>query len=95
MSGKFKIQKIDAASIKSTPRGRKSNADPEFVSALRGAAAGTAFIIPEYALNPKADNYKTEKARVSAMIRSAVKAAGHSGCSVKFTPDGIPQLVIK
>lgn len=86
---------IDETEITQVSRGRKSSVDPQLIEGLRRLTKGKAIKIPSQALDPQADNYKTEKARISAMLRTAMKAAGHSDFSIIFSPEGVPQIKIK
>lgn len=86
---------IDETEITQVSRGRKSSVDPQLIEGLRRLTKGKAIKIPSQALDPQAPNYKTEKARISAMLRTAMKAAGHSDFSIIFSPEGVPQIKIK
>jgi hypothetical protein len=89
------FEEIDASEVTGVARGRKSNVDPALIDALRGLSAGKAIRIPSQRLDPKADNYRNEKARISAMLRTAMKAAGHDSFSIVFSPEGVPQIKVK
>lgn len=89
------FEEISESEVTGVPRGRKSNVDPELVNGLRTLAKGRAIRIPSQALDPQADNYKTEKARVSAMLRTAMRTAGHDDFSIIFSPEGVPQIKLK
>lgn len=86
---------IEEEEVTSVSRGRKSSVDPQLIEGLRGLTKGKAIRIPSQKLDPKADNYKTEKARISAMLRTAMRAAGHHDFSIIFTPEGVPQIKMK
>ena len=86
---------IDETEITQVSRGRKSSVDPALIEGLRRLTKGKAIKIPSQALDPQAENYKTEKARISAMLRTAMKAAGHNDFSIIFSPEGVPQIKIK
>ena len=94
-SDDWAFEEIPEDQIRGVPRGRKSNVDPALVDGLRTLAKGRAIRIPSQALDPKAANYRTEKARVSAMLRTAMKAAGHSEFSIVFSPEGVPQIRLR
>lgn len=91
----WQFEEISENDVTSVKRGRKSNVDPGLLAALKTLKAGKAIRIVGAKLDPKANTYKTDKARVSASLRSACRAAGHENFSIAFTPDGIPQVVIK
>jgi hypothetical protein len=91
----WQFEEIDANDVTGTPRGRKSSVDPQLIDAFRGLSAGRAIRIPSQKLDPTADNYRNEKARVSAMLRTAMRAAGHDDFSIIFSPEGIPQIKVK
>jgi len=91
---KWTFEVIDADEVQSVPRGRKSNIDPTLVDALRSVKAGQAIRIPSEQCDPTSPDYRKEKARVSAMLRSGMKAAGRTG-SIVFTPEGVPQIILR
>ena len=90
----FDFEIIPENSVQRTPRGRKSNADPRLVKALSKMTRGQTARIDALALNPASPDYKTEKARLSANIRSAGKLAGHEKVGIVFSPSGVPQVKI-
>lgn len=81
--------------IERTPRGRKSNADPKLVATLRQMKKGQAVRINTMRQDPKDPKYGTNKAKISAQIRSAMKLANHSEFSIIFTTDGVPQVLVR
>lgn len=93
MSDDFEI--ISSDEIEKTPRGRKSTADPALISALQKMGKGDAIRITKYKQDPKSPKYATNKAKVSAQIRSAAKAAGKGKCSIMWSADGIPQAMVE
>lgn len=99
MAGKstsgWDFEEIGDDEVRGVPRGRKSNVDPALVEGLRRLVKGKAIRIPSQTLDPTADNYKTEKARVSAMLRTAMRTAGHDDFSIIFSPEGVPQIRLK
>lgn len=90
----FDFEIIPESEIKKSARGRKSNVDPKLVEGLRGLKKGSAVRLPKMKCDPKSPDFKKDKARVSANLRSAMKLAGHSKYGIIFTPDGIPQVKI-
>jgi hypothetical protein len=91
-SNDWAFEEIDESEITAVRRGRKSNVDPAFVEALKGMTPGRAIRIPAQALDPKAPTYKTDKARVSASLRTAMRSAGHRSFTIVFSPEGVPQI---
>lgn len=91
----FDFEIIDENDIERVARGRKSNVDPKMVDAFRTLKKGKAARIGSMKLDPTLPTYKTDKARVSASLRSAVRRAGHEDFAIEFTPDGVPQVRIK
>jgi hypothetical protein len=86
---------IEASEVTKVSRGRKSNVDPALIAGLRTLTKGKAVRLTGQALDPKAPTYRTDKARVSASLRSACRSAGHTKFSIEFSPEGIPQITIK
>ena len=84
---------VDSSSVHFVKRGRKSVADPKLVNALKGLGKGKAMIIATLKQNPKSDTYANDKARVGSQIRTACKSAGLSDFSIRWSPDGVPQVV--
>jgi hypothetical protein len=80
--------------IQAVRRGRKSQVPQELVDALARLADGKAVVVKDYALDPKADDYKTAKASVSATIRQAGKQAGKQ-VSIAWSPAGVPQVKVR
>lgn len=93
-SNEWEFEIIEASEVKKVRRGRKSNVDPRLIDGLRTLKAGKAVRLPNQGLDPKAPTYRTDKARVSASLRSACRAAGHQKFSIEFSPDGVPQITI-
>jgi hypothetical protein len=93
-SNEWNFEEISEDEVRGVPRGRKSNVDPALVDALKTLKSGRAIRIGAMGLDPKATNYKTDKARVSATIRSAMKSAGHAKFSIVWSPEGVPQVKV-
>jgi hypothetical protein len=93
MAEKFQI--IDEAELEFVQRGRKSNADPELVDALRKLTKGKALSVASEKVDMTSPVavVKTEKARVSANLRSAGKLAGVK-IAIRWSPTGVPQIAI-
>lgn len=82
---------IDENDIQAVRRGRKTTVPTELVEALRSMPKGKAVVVKDYALDPTSDDYKNEKASVSATIRKAGELAGVK-VSIAWTPTGLPQV---
>jgi hypothetical protein len=93
MADKYQI--IDESALEFVQRGRKSNADPELVDALRKLTKGKALALPseKVDMTSPAEVVKTEKARISANLRSAGKLAGVK-VAIRWSPVGVPQIAI-
>lgn len=93
MADKYQI--IDESALEFVQRGRKSNADPELVDALRKLTKGKALALPseQVDMSSPAEVVKTEKARISANLRSAGKLAGVK-VAIRWSPVGVPQIAI-
>lgn len=91
----WEFEIIDAQNVSRVPRGRKSNVDPRLIEGLRTLTAGKAVRLPQQALDPKSPDYRKDKARVSASLRSACRSAGHEKFTIEFSPEGVPQITIK
>jgi hypothetical protein len=94
MADEWNFEEIPENEVRGVPRGRKSNVDPALIDAFRKVKPGKAFRIPNQKLDPSAPTYKTDKARVSATLRAALRSAGHASFSIIWSPDGIPQVKI-
>jgi hypothetical protein len=84
---------VDANEITFVKRGRKSNADPELIEKLKGLPVGKALAIRSMKVDPKADNFRNEKARIGSQIRTACAAANLVGFRILWSPEGVPQVV--
>lgn len=89
------FQIIDPNSVEFATRGRKSMADPELIKSLKGLTKGMAMLIPSMAVNPNAETFKTDKARISNRIRTACEKANLTNWNIQFTVDGIPTVILK
>lgn len=85
------IEIISESEVVFTKRGRKANTDPKLVQAFKSMKKGQFAKLTSLKVDLKSETYATDKARVSAQIRSAMSEAGHSKCAIRWTPDGIPQ----
>ena len=85
---------IDEGDIESVKRGRKSQVPQVLVDTLKKIPAGKVMVVKDYALDPKADDYKTRKASVSSTIRQAGKLAGLV-VAIAWSPAGVPQVKVK
>jgi hypothetical protein len=85
---------IDEGDMQFVPRGRKSNVPEALVKAFTTLPKGKACKLTALKVDLKAVNAKTEKARVSAVIRQGAKQAGMA-VSIHWAVDGTPQAVRK
>ena len=85
---------IDENEIEAVRRGRKSTVPAELVEALRTMPKGKAIRIADMALDPKSEDYKNDKASVSAILRSAGKQAGVE-VAISWSSAGVPQVATK
>ena len=85
---------IDESDIEAVRRGRKSTVPQELVEAFRAMPKGKAIRVTDLALDPKSEDYKNDKASVSAILRSAGKQAGVE-VTISWSPLGIPQVATK
>lgn len=84
---------VDADSIQFVKRGRKATLDQDLIEVLRTLPIGKALVLQSLKQNPQAPTYATDKSRVASSIRTACKAAGIAGASIKWSPEGVPQVV--
>ena len=92
MSDKFEFEFIDEGAMEFVARGRKSEVSPALVNALKSMPKGKAVKLTALRIDLKADNAKTEKARVGATIRKAASLAGVK-VGIRWATDGTPQAV--
>lgn len=85
---------IEASEVEMVRRGRQSSIDPNLIANLAKLTKGKAIVIKSMKLDPTAKGYKNEKNRVSATIRSACKQANLDKYSVRWSPTGVPQVVV-
>lgn len=91
--GDDEFEFIDSSQIEFVRRGRKSNIDPTLVAKLSTLPKGKAVALTSLRQDPKAQTYKTDKARVSSQIRTACQSAGIDGFRILWSPAGVPQVV--
>jgi hypothetical protein len=84
---------VDSSSVSFARRGRPSAVNPLLIEKLKGLPNGKAMKISGMALDANASDYKTAKARVSAQIRTACKAAELKGFDIRWTLEGVPMVV--
>lgn len=84
---------VNANDIQFVKRGRKSNANPALIEALKGLQKGQALVVSNMKADPKSENYGTEKSRISSQIRTACRQANLTGFRILWTPNGVPQVV--
>lgn len=85
---------ISEEDIQSVKRGRKSTVPQELVDLLKKVPAGKAVVLKDFALDPKDESYKTNKASRSATIRQAGKQAGVE-VGISWSPAGVPQVKVQ
>lgn len=83
---------INESDMEFVPRGRKTTVPPQLVEALKKLTAGKACKITGMKVNPKATTFKTDKARVGAVIRQGAKQA-KVVVTISWAQDGTPQVV--
>ena len=88
----FKFEEIPENEAEFVSRGRKSNAPAELVKAIVGLKTGKVLRLSSFTVNPASKSAKTDKARISAVIRSAGKLAGRK-VSISWTLAGVPQVL--
>lgn len=82
---------IDETDVQSVKRGRKTTVPSELVEMLTKLPKGKVALLRQYALDPTAEDYKTQKASKSAMLRKAGELAGFD-VSIVWSPQGVPQV---
>lgn len=89
--GDFTI--IPAGEMDFTPRGRKSKADPKLVAALASLDRKSAIRLDALAVKATGDakQVRKDRARISARVRAAAKAAGVR-VRIAWSPAGVPQV---
>lgn len=90
-----KYQIIDESELEFVQRGRKSNADPELVDALRKLTKGKALALPSEKVDMSSPEkkVKSDKIRISTNLRSAGKLAGVK-IAICWSPTGVPQIAL-
>ena len=84
---------IEISAVEFVKRGRKPSLDEQLVQKLRNLPAGKALVLQSLKQDPALSTYANDKARIGSAIRTACKAAGLSAFSIKWTPQGVPQVV--
>lgn len=84
---------VSESELEFARRGRKSSAPQALVTAIAKMKKGQALKLSGMTVNLKAPNAKTEKARISAVIRSAGKQAGRK-VGIRWSVAGVPQVII-
>jgi len=86
---------INADDISFVKRGRKALVNAELVEALKTLQKGKAMALKSLIVNPKADNFANEKARIASQIRTACREANLTNFSILWSPQGVPQVLAK
>jgi len=84
---------IDASEISFVKRGRKAIANPELIEALAKLPIGKAIAINNMKVDPKANTFANDKARISSQIRTACASANLTTFRIMWTANGVPQVV--
>lgn len=85
---------VESSAISFAKRGRKSNVSPALVSKLATLKPGQALSVKSMKVNMSDSNYKTEKSRVSAQIRTACRTANLATFDIRWTLDGTPTVCV-
>jgi len=86
----FSFEIVDSNSVEFAKRGRKSNVDPKMIEALSKLPKGKSLKISNMKLNPNAQEFRTDKARISAQIRTACANANLTNFRIRWSTDGVP-----
>lgn len=84
---------IDASEISFVKRGRKAIANPELIEALAKLPIGKAIAINNMKVDPKANTFANDKARISSQIRTACASANLTTFRIMWSANGVPQVV--
>lgn len=87
----FNFEEIPEDEAEFAKRGRKSNAPAELVKAISGLKPERVLLLTSFLVNPASPKAKTDRAKFSAVIRSASKLAGRK-VSISWTLKGVPQV---
>ena len=68
-NSEWQFEEIEETEIESVARGRKSSVPQELIDGLAGLSKGKAVRLPSQKLDPTADTYRNDKARVAASLR--------------------------
>jgi len=92
-SDNFEFEEIPENEAEFAKRGRKSSAPQALVKAIVSLKAGKVLRLTSFTVNPESPKAKTDRAKYSAVIRSAGKLAGRK-VAISWTPKGVPQVMI-
>jgi hypothetical protein len=92
MSTPEEFEVVDASKIEFVKRGRKAEADPKLIEALRGLGKGKTLAVKKMTLDPQADTYGKDKARISSQIRTACRLANLATFSITWDRNGTPYV---
>lgn len=84
---------VDASTVSFVRRGRQAIVDPAMVEKLSGLPVGKGLTIKKLALDPTSPTYAKDKGRVSSQIRNACKRAGLATFEIRWSVDGIPNVL--
>lgn len=86
----FDFEIVDPESVQFAKRGRKSNVDPKLIEALTKLPKGKSMKIGSMKVDTKASTFRTDKARISAQIRTACANANLKNFQIRWSTDGVP-----
>ena len=89
-SDNFEFEEIPENEAEFAKRGRKSSAPQALVKAIAGLKQGKVLRLTSFSVKPESPKAKTDRAKFSAVIRSAGKLAGRK-VAISWTPAGVPQ----
>ena len=86
----FEFEIVDSGSVEFAKRGRKSKVDPKLTEMRKQLPKGKTIKIGKMKVDPKASTFRTDKARVSAQIRTACANANLKNFQIRWSIDGVP-----
>lgn len=85
---------ISTDEVATLPRGRKATYDDALLKVLRTVKPGKALVLDEeFGTDPITE--KDEKARIGGIIRNHWRHVRDDEVSVKWSPEGYPQVMIR
>lgn len=83
---------VNASEIDFVKRGRKAEANPALIARLKTLQKGQTLAIKMMALDPNANTYAKDKARISSQIRTACRLANLQAFTINWNTAGIPHV---